>query len=424
MSSKFSLARAVAVALVAIGSVASLGTDAFAANRTWTPVGSGTTQGKWGTALVYASNWSGGTATGNPTPNDTGVFNSAAGQTVSMVANNSTPIGILQLSGATTGARTFSGPTSTIVISGTGAVPNVGISSTATRDQIFSTTVKVDAPRMTFQNTGAGILDFRTTLDLNGNYLKGVGSIKTSNLASTVAGATYEAVSGTQALSFDPTNGPNIGTLLVSGATVSGDGTSSTNLTITSGSYVGNGTFQNALNTSGVIDLGGNTVLSTANFVQSTGGNIAMDVVGDGTTTTTSSTVFGNFELGGAMDLNASGLGTTLYPIGASWGLFAGTNYTGGSPSGLNDASNFSLFAMTPASSGSPYYGTFTKYGQEWTSPKASDGTYLVFQAASGNLVVVPEPSTMVFAGLGMAMSGWTMWKKRRLGKLLAAKAG
>jgi hypothetical protein len=29
-----------------------------------------------------------------------------------------------------------------------------------------------------------------------------------------------------------------------------------------------------------------------------------------------------------------------------------------------------------------------------------------VFQAQSGNLVVVPEPSTIVFAGLGVAMSG------------------
>jgi len=90
----------------------------------------------------------------------------------------------------------------------------------------------------------------------------------------------------------------------------------------------------------------------------------------------------------------------------------------------VNNASNFSTFAFTTSSSTSPYYGTWTRYGQEWSSPAASDGTYLVFQATSGNLVVVPEPSTMVFAGFGVAMSGWTMWKKRRLAKLLAAKAG
>ncbi|RLS47829.1 MAG: PEP-CTERM sorting domain-containing protein, partial [Planctomycetota bacterium] len=66
--------------------------------------------------------------------------------------------------------------------------------------------------------------------------------------------------------------------------------------------------------------------------------------------------------------------------------------------------------------------------GTEWsTQPFVGAGgqqQYLVFQAQSGNLVVVPEPSTIVFAGLGVAMSGWTMWKKRRLSKLLAANAG
>jgi hypothetical protein len=124
------------------------------------------------------------------------------------------------------------------------------------------------------------------------------------------------------------------------------------------------------------------------------------------------------------MELDGALLGSSTYAYGTTWGLFSGVNYNNGSPSLSNDASNFSAFAMTPGSTASPYYGTFTKFGQEWTSPTASDGTYLVFQAASGNLVVVPEPSTMVFAGLGVAMSGWTMWKKRRLGKLLAAKAG
>jgi len=76
-----------------------------------------------------------------------------------------------------------------------------------------------------------------------------------------------------------------------------------------------------------------------------------------------------------------------------------------------------------------PYAGlTFNQVGSEWkTDPfvgRGGQSQWLVFQSQSGNLVVVPEPSTIVFAGLGVAMSGWTMWKKRRLSKLLAAKAG
>ena len=140
MSSKFSLARAAAVALVAIGSVASLGTDAFAANRTWTPVNTGTAQTRWGTGLVYASNWSGGTAAGNPTSADTGIFNATSTRTITGIAGNILPIGTMTLSGA---QQTFATPSATIVISGTGAVPNVAIASNATGNQIIQMGVQL-----------------------------------------------------------------------------------------------------------------------------------------------------------------------------------------------------------------------------------------------------------------------------------------
>jgi hypothetical protein len=117
-------------------------------------------------------------------------------------------------------------------------------------------------------------------------------------------------------------------------------------------------------------------------------------------------------------------MGSNPLNVGLVWNLFQGVNFTAGSPSAVNNASNFAQLVLADGGSGSPYAGTFTQFGQEWKSPVAGDGTYLVFQAATGNLVVVPEPSTIVFAGLGVAMSGWTMWKKRRLSKLLAAKVG
>jgi hypothetical protein len=299
-------------------------------------------------------------------------------------------------------------------------VPNdIGINSTATSTTVFATKVTVQSGTMTFQTTG-GPLSFTSPLDINGNTLKGIGPITTTALGSSNAGAKYEVVSGTQALSFDGTTGTNVAELKVTGGQASGDGTLSTNLVVTNGSWVGNGSFNNVASTGGLLNLDGGAGLSLGGtYVQSPTGSTLMSANADNT----SSSVFGNFELGGSLTLNGAGLGTSLFPIGTTWGLFSGVNYTGGSPSALNDASNFSAFALTNSPS-SPYNGTFTKYGQEWTSPVASDGTYLVFQAASGSLVVVPEPSTMVFAGLGVAMSGWTMWKKRRLGKLLAAKAG
>jgi len=63
----------------------------------------------------------------------------------------------------------------------------------------------------------------------------------------------------------------------------------------------------------------------------------------------------------------------------------------------------------------------WTKIGDNWSSSDIGSGKFFQYQNATGELVVVPEPSTMVFAGVGVAMAGWSAWKKRRLA--LAKKA-
>ncbi|NCX99993.1 MAG: PEP-CTERM sorting domain-containing protein, partial [Planctomycetia bacterium] len=37
-----------------------------------------------------------------------------------------------------------------------------------------------------------------------------------------------------------------------------------------------------------------------------------------------------------------------------------------------------------------------------------------IFSQSNGTLTVVPEPSTIVFAGIGMAMFAWSTWTRRR----------
>jgi hypothetical protein len=50
-----------------------------------------------------------------------------------------------------------------------------------------------------------------------------------------------------------------------------------------------------------------------------------------------------------------------------------------------------------------------------WQSDWAgSTDTKLVFNESTGQLVVVPEPSTMVFAGIGVMMSGWSLVCRQR----------
>lgn len=55
---------------------------------------------------------------------------------------------------------------------------------------------------------------------------------------------------------------------------------------------------------------------------------------------------------------------------------------------------------------------------QLWVSQATADGQYLTFDQLTGEMVVVPEPSTVVFAGIGAAMAGWHMLKQRRRRRL------
>jgi hypothetical protein len=119
------------------------------------------------------------------------------------------------------------------------------------------------------------------------------------------------------------------------------------------------------------------------------------------------------FTLGGGLLLDGAGMTSDPLAIGLTWNLFQGVNFTSGSASPLNNASNFSSLVLADSGGGSPYAGTFTQLGQEWISPSATDGTYLVFQAASGNLAVVPEPSTYAMALAGLACGGYLMRCRR-----------
>ena len=56
--------------------------------------------------------------------------------------------------------------------------------------------------------------------------------------------------------------------------------------------------------------------------------------------------------------------------------------------------------------------------GQAFTSSIRSGATFSMSQGNDGdiyvNYVIVPEPDTVIFAGIGIAMAGWSLWKRRR----------
>jgi len=442
MRSNFSFGRAVAFALVAIGTVASLSSDTFAVNRTWTngySLNSGN-RGKWGTA--FTSNWAGNVV---PTTGDLAYFGSNLTSTYSIAVQPNTSVGGIRLTTITTATTTgYSFNTNPISIAGQ------GIQNTSGKVVTFGGGAVLLA-NQTWSGSGNGSAMVFNNVDVNGFTLNTSTPTTINTLINT---GTVQATINVQG-----------GDLVVAGG--GGPGTTPVNFTVSSGflttynsggagynssgsdlAVSGNGTYNNTqvgsdpgvtnwdvvtLGGSGTIDLMGiGGVLTTNSYTQSgTASTIKQYVGWDNAApvgeraihSTVASTDgaghnTGPLTLGGILNIDMAGLGTNATPVGTTWNLFQGTNAGGAA------ASNFASVVLSN-DQGSAYNGlTFTQYGSEWYTAPGSDGTWLVFQAQTGNLVVVPEPSTMVFAGLGVAMSGWTMWKKRRLAKLLAAKAG
>jgi fibronectin-binding autotransporter adhesin len=81
-------------------------------------------------------------------------------------------------------------------------------------------------------------------------------------------------------------------------------------------------------------------------------------------------------------------------------------------------------FTNITISGSSNYTGlSFTQAGNIWTTGyNANNQGLRLTQTASAvtlDVIVVPEPSTMVFAGVGIAMAGWSLWKRRRTAHIL-----
>jgi hypothetical protein len=105
---------------------------------------------------------------------------------------------------------------------------------------------------------------------------------------------------------------------------------------------------------------------------------------------------------GGLLNLTLSG----SYADQTSFGLFSGFTIQSGS---------FSSIALSAV--GTDFDGeTFAQDGTSgnWYTGWTGNNQQLKFSQSAGTLTVVPEPSTIVFAAIGIAMFGWSTWTRRR----------
>jgi|694.fasta_scaffold130744_3 hypothetical protein len=182
--------------------------------------------------------------------------------------------------------------------------------------------------------------------------------------------------------------------------------------------------------------LGGSGQLSGSVTVLS-GGTLSPGGTATGSTLTNT---IATLTVGG-LSLNSGGV-TNLSVTGTTAGsLFDQVAFTGGSPSltygGLlnltlsgsyADQTSFGLFSGFTSQTGSfssialsavgtDFDGkTFAEDGTsgDWYTGWTASNQQLKFSQSTGTLTVVPEPSTIVFAGIGIALVGWSTWTRRR----------
>jgi len=198
--------------------------------------------------------------------------------------------------------------------------------------------------------------------------------------------------------------------IVQSGALLGGSGTIVNIVQILSGGTVSPG------NSPGILTVGGLDLQSGATALMQITGTIA-DTGYDRIVST------GNIDYdSGVLQVQMSGTG---YAVGTMFDLFDAITVSGtlGSISMAGSSDGWqSLAWYAPGASGAGLYAYGPGVWQsDWTNV-GGDSRKLIFNQASGVMTVVPEPSTFVMAGAGIAALAAIRWRRTRHGRRLKAK--
>jgi len=311
----------------------------------------------------------------------------------STVSNNLTIGGVG--SSASTGALagSFGASNQTAVVAGSVTLSGDAVVSTWAAGGVTGSKLSLSGPI----NVGSNELTF--TQVVTGTVTR---SLTDPTSWITVGGA----ISGTGSVVVDGgasvyLNGANTysGTTTVQSGVLGGNGTIAGAVTVQSGAFLAPGS---EANTTGALGVG--------SLQLDSGATAAMAISGTAVGLYDQVVALGNVNYGGNLVIDFTTAGFANFDV---WQLFSGSSFSG----------NFTSITATGS------YGelTFTDLGTgEWqaTGGSLGEGQSLSFYVddsqrigdmyRAGQLVLVPEPSTIVFAGIGLVVMGWQRFAKRR----------
>ena len=320
---------------------------------------------------------------------------SVALRNATALSNNFTIGGAGVYGSGTQGAirGTFSTSNRTASISGAVTLSANALITTAASDSITNTSLLLSGPislgshALTFSPYGApGVV---RASDPTASPIVVTG---------TITGTGDVIVDGAAAVYLNGVNS-SAGVTTVRAGTLAGTGSIAGAVTVESGAIISPGS---ADNTTGALGVG--------SLQLDSGATAAMAISGTAIGLYDQIVAANNVNYGGSLTIDFTTGGFADFD---AWQLFSGSSHSG----------NFSSVSATGA------YGslTFNYLGNgEWqaTGGLLATGQSLSFyeddshrignRYQAGQLVLVPEPSTVVFAGIGMFVAGWRSWSRRR----------
>jgi len=275
----------------------------------------------------------------------------------------------------------------------------------------------------TFDSSGAGSLSFGSMTAATFGSLKGAGNLVLENVSTAAVALTLGANGGSATYSGSLSGAGSVVKSGTGALTFTGNNTYAGSTTVSAGTLLVNGTQAGgSLTVDAGATLGGSGVIGgdvTVNGILSPGNSpgeltLASLVLGGSSTT--------------LMQIDGITRGTQYDAVtltGLTGPTYGGTlSLVFGNGSAFADDTMFDLFSFTGSTSGGFSGVTSTGfYAGTWTNN--NDGSFkldqggqtLTFSQANGDIVVVPEPTSLAIAAIGIALAGASRLRRRQVAR-------